>query len=187
MKYEFSNFIAASESEIVTKRTVLSTTAQFFDPVGLLSPIIVPLKVIFQTICQLKVAWDDSIPSDLRDEWMKAVNDIAKVKYIEVPRCVLMDVNAACLTSIELHGFCDASKICYAACVYARIVTAETVEVRLITSKTHVAPQRGETIPRLELRSALLLAELILQHKLWTHVINPSDFAVTHITLFDLW
>ena len=161
LKYEFSNFIAASESENVTKRTVLSTTAQFFDPVGLLSPIIVPLKVIFQTICQLKVAWDDSIPSDLRDEWMKAVNDIAKVKYIEVPRCVLMDVNVACLTSIELHGFCDASKICYAACVYARIVTAETVEVRLITSKTHVAPQRGETIPRLELRGALLLAELM--------------------------
>ena len=70
-------------------------------------------------------------------------------------------VNVDCLTSIELHGFCDASKICYAACVYARIVTAETVEVRLITSKTHVAPQRGGTIPRLELRGALLLAELM--------------------------
>ena len=27
----------------------------------------------------------------------------------------------------------------------------------------------------------------VLQHILWTHVINPSDFAVTHITLFDLW
>ena len=160
LKYEFSNFVTAAENKSVTKRTVLSTTARFFDPIGLLSPVIVPLKVIFQKICQLKIDWDDILPPDISNEWLQIVKNIAKVKSIDIPRFVLRDVLLDNNTAIQLHGFCDASQHAYGACIYLRIETQGVVEIRLITAKTHIAPQKGETIPRLELMAAVL-AQLI--------------------------
>ena len=161
LKYEFSNFALTNEDEHVTKRAVLSTTARFYDPIGLLSPVIVPLKILFQKICQLKLNWDDIIPQELCNQWIKLVNDIAKVNYIVFPRYVLQDVCTEKLSTIELHGFCDASQHCYAACAYLRVQTTQSVETKLLSAKTHIAPQKGETIPRLELMGALLLARLI--------------------------
>ena len=55
LKFDLSNFSAAAEQEKITKRHILSTTARFFDPLGLLSPVIVPLKRIFQEVCELKI------------------------------------------------------------------------------------------------------------------------------------
>ena len=71
---------------------VVSTTTQFSDPIGLLSPVIVPLKVIFQKICQLKIDWDDKLPPDISNEWLQIVKGIAMVKSIDIPRFVLRDV-----------------------------------------------------------------------------------------------
>ena len=38
----------------LTKRLVLSVVARLFDPLGLLAPIIVPMKVLFQELCVSK-------------------------------------------------------------------------------------------------------------------------------------
>lgn len=62
----------------------------------------------------------------------------------------------------ELHGFCDASQHAFGACVYIRSnLVGNDAEIHLYTSKSRVAPPKATTIPRLELRGALLLAELI--------------------------
>lgn len=69
---------------------------------------------------------------------------------------------------VQLHGFCDASKVAYGACIYVRVVHSDgLISSHLLTSKARVAPldqQRKKrklmTIPRLELSSALLLAHL---------------------------
>ena len=58
-----------------------------------------------------------------------------------------------------LHGFCDASLQAYAVVVYLRF---ETPNGHFVAAKPCVAPIGGQTIPRLELLSALLLAKLIL-------------------------
>ncbi|XP_076483010.1 uncharacterized protein LOC117161893 [Bombus vancouverensis nearcticus] len=61
----------------------------------------------------------------------------------------------------ELHGFCDASERAFGACVYLRIITPDGhVWTRLLTAKSKVAPLKSQTIPRLELSGALLLASL---------------------------
>ena len=64
---------------------------------------------------------------------------------------------------MDLHGFADASKEAYAAVVYVTVRGVRT-RARLLASKTRVALVKVQTIPRLELCAATLLAELL--HKL---------------------
>ena len=63
--------------------------------------------------------------------------------------------------SYSLCGFCDASLSAYAAVVYLVAQTDVGQFVKLVVSKTRVAPLQSQTIQRLELLSALLLARLI--------------------------
>ena len=60
----------------------------------------------------------------------------------------------------ELHSFCDASELAYAAVVYLRLTTTIGTQVSLVIAKTKVSPIKRLTIPRLELCRASLLAQL---------------------------
>ena len=65
-----------------------------------------------------------------------------------------------------MHGFSDASKSGFGACVYVRsFCRSGEVTVRLLTAKSRVAPLKTETIPRLELLGNLLLSRLITSVK----------------------
>ena len=77
-----------------------------------------------------------------------------------IPQCYLNGTTDGEVTSFQLCGFCDASCKAYAAVVYLLIETSAGRQVRLVTSKTRVAPLKSQTIPRLELLSAVLLARL---------------------------
>jgi len=62
----------------------------------------------------------------------------------------------------QLHGFSDALERAYKAVIYLRIEYAEgdIVDVSLIASKVWVSPIKKQTIPRLELLGATILARL---------------------------
>ena len=66
----------------------------------------------------------------------------------------------------KLHGFSDASKSGFGACVYVRsFCRSDKVNVRLLRAKSRVASLKIETIPRLELSGNLLLSRLIISVK----------------------
>ena len=50
--------------KVKTRRQVLSLVASTYDPVGLLSPIILEGKKCLQRYCSSKYGWDDPIPED---------------------------------------------------------------------------------------------------------------------------
>ena len=50
--FRFSSLLETAVDMDITKRSVLRLIAKTFDPLGLISPIIVPLKVLFQQICR---------------------------------------------------------------------------------------------------------------------------------------
>ena len=62
---------------------------------------------------------------------------------------------------VELHEFADASEKAYAAIVYLRVVyeTGET-NIAFVVAKAKVCPSTKQSIPRLELLGAHLLAKL---------------------------
>lgn len=65
------------------------------------------------------------------------------------------------MLSYRLCGFCDASLSAYAAVIYLSIESEDESCMRFIAAKTRVAPLKKQSVPRLELLSAVLLARLM--------------------------
>ncbi|XP_065180252.1 uncharacterized protein LOC135810689 [Sycon ciliatum] len=146
----------------LTKRQVIALASQVFDPVGFLSPLVLPLKKFFQQICRIKIAWDEQLTPSLQELWSSLLQELQSCQPIRIPRCYFAAVQGD-IHAVELHGFCDASADAYAAVVYLAIHTESGTHVQFVTSKSRVAPLASQTIPRLELLSALVLARLIVR------------------------
>ena len=149
-----------SNGRTVTKRNVLSLTAKIYDPLGMISPVTIMLKVFLQRLFGRKIGLDEILPDELKATWERLIEFLMKAPEISFPRFYFGEVKMKPL-SIELVGFCDSSEEAYAACVYAKITVNGKTDVNLVISKTRVAPLKKPTIPRLELLSALVLARLI--------------------------
>ena len=165
MMISLEKAISKAKVEEVTKTVILSSSASIYDPSGMVAPITFWVKVLFQRVCQSKGSWKDRVDEELRKEWERWLVSAERYSRIEFPRCY--HPNLASSTCIMLIGFCDASEKGYAAVVYLRVVTADSnkhdVGCSLVASKTRVAPLKKQTIPRLELLGALILARLMVR------------------------
>lgn len=54
-----------SERETISKRTILSCISKLFDPLGLVSPCIILVKILIQKLWVLKLTWDEPVRSEL--------------------------------------------------------------------------------------------------------------------------
>jgi len=140
-----------------TKREILKMMASVFDPLGIIAHFTVKARIIFQNIWRAGVQWDDTIPEDLRDLWLKWCSDLPLINTVAVPRCYSQSLHFH--TIPELHVFADASEEAYAAVAYFRW-RDEVVTTSFVCGKTRVAPLKPLTIPRLELMAALMAARL---------------------------
>ena len=135
---------------------IVSVTVKLFDPLGVVSPVIILFKMFCQQLCEAKVGWDEPLPDDFLKTWQQLLVMLSEAKAISIPRCVYRTTSPK---SARLIGFCDASAKAYAAVVYIKLEDEDDVNVKFIAAKTRVAPVLGVTIPRLELLSALLLSK----------------------------
>ena len=132
-----------------------------FDPLGLISPVIVQMKMVLQKIYQMKLDWDSPLPDELVIIWHKWLLDLEKVGHLRIKLSYFAGINEH-VVSYNLHGFCDASKRAYSAIIYfAASMESDFTFSKLITSKSRVAPLKNLTIPTLELMAAVILARLI--------------------------
>lgn len=156
-KLKYSINVAINEKK-VTKRTVLSTISQIFDPLGLVGPVIITAKLFIQELWQQKFDWDQDIPNYLKERWLQFVSELEILNQISIKRHVLLPH----AVTIELYGFSDSSEKAYGACVYLCSIDKNGDKViRLLTAKSKVAPLKQQTLPRLELLAAHLLAVLV--------------------------
>ncbi|XP_062556795.1 uncharacterized protein LOC134221621 [Armigeres subalbatus] len=154
--------------EYNTKRTVLSDTAKIFDPLGFLGPVTIKAKIFIQELWSHGVCWDERLTADQESRWNRFTQELQRIDDLKIPRRAVADGAVI----FEIHGFSDASKKAYGACVYLRSVKSDgTADLHLLSSKTRVAPlpkkagskrsNKPFTIPRAELCGAHLLAHLV--------------------------
>uniref|UniRef100_A0A914GX00 CCHC-type domain-containing protein n=1 Tax=Globodera rostochiensis TaxID=31243 RepID=A0A914GX00_GLORO len=140
-----------------TKRSVLSFVASHYDPLGLISPAILPLKVFLQSLSHEELGWDQALPADLGEKWDGIMKNWAPDKAVTIPRCPLTLPQSD--RTYQLHCFSDSSSFAMCATVFLRVShpDLEQAECFLIFAKTKVKPMhKGSplTIPKLELISA---------------------------------
>ncbi|XP_037959288.1 uncharacterized protein LOC119688691 [Teleopsis dalmanni] len=143
---------------IITKRVVSSDLARLFDPLGLLAPVIVKAKIFIQHLWQLKLSWDEPLPTDLCTTWSTFRENLSTLENLQVARHIF---RGEVPSSTQLHIFADASEKAFGAAAYIRAILKDgRIIVRLLCAKSRVAPLKKQTLPRLELCAAVLAAEL---------------------------
>jgi hypothetical protein len=145
--------------ELVTKRLVLSVISSIFIPTGLWGQVIVRYKVFIQQLWLRQISWDEELPHDLRETWKKLYRQLPALNNISIPRLVKIKGK---ITTMQVHGFCDASERAFGACMYIRSGSANgNLHSQLLCSKSKVVQVKQVSIPRLELCGAQLLVRLI--------------------------
>ena len=102
------------------------------------------------------IKWDEVPPENVKESWIKWLNELSHLELVEIPRSYFKDN----ISDIQLHVFCDSSKLAYGTVAYLRANTHQGTKSTFVMSKSKVAPIIHHTIPRLELLAAHLGAEL---------------------------
>ncbi|XP_075167713.1 uncharacterized protein LOC142239838 [Haematobia irritans] len=155
-----------------TKRSILSLTSTLFDPMGLLSPLIIKSKILLQKLWILKCDWDESVPQEIDTAWTNILADYHKLPQLKISRFIRLTN----LIDLQVHGFGDASTKAYGCCLYFRCVDSfGNIVTNLIASKSRVAPLKTRPLPRLELCASYLLAIF------WNQLKDHFDYSISKI------
>ncbi|KAK3739937.1 hypothetical protein QZH41_015978, partial [Actinostola sp. cb2023] len=151
--------VNSHKSTDVTKRSVLSMVSTVFDPLGVLTPFLLPAKCLIQTLWQKGKGWDEPLHPDDERIWKDWQDDLYKLQNFELPRCFCKDTYPK--ASVQLHVFADASEKGFGAVCYLRYALPEDrIKASFVMSRNRVAPLKQLSIPRLELQAAVLAVRL---------------------------
>ncbi|KIH69489.1 integrase core domain protein [Ancylostoma duodenale] len=165
-----------------TKRTALKAFASTFDPLGLLTPLFVKLKIFIQDLWQIGLSWDDTLDESSVKKWASLVQELIHLVG-KVPRFV----GATPDTSNDLVIFSDASKRAYAAVAYLICKPSHSKPTsHLIMSKSKLAPLEATTVPRMELLACYLTAKLarFLRSELSLNIYSINFLSDSQIALY---
>ena len=158
-KDEMATHVEVCPGYSTTKRGVASDIAKTFDVLGWLSPVILEMKVLYRSLWQKNLGWDQEIPLELKSQHKRWRTELPLLANIRLPRHYYQGGKPE---SVSLHGFSDASAKAFSAVVYLRAVYKTGLPTSaLVVSKTRVAPLVERTIPELELCGAHLLARVL--------------------------
>lgn len=161
----------------LTRRGILSVVSSIYDPLGFISPVILPAKLLLQDLCQMKLGWDDQIPDEKISIWKGWLESLPLLSDYSVNRS-MKPPRYGPVKSAQIHHFSDASEKAYGAVSYLRLVNNEDkIHCSLLMSKSKVAPLKRTTIPRLELAGAVVSTRLDTILKKELHIeLEPSMF-----------
>ncbi|XP_059051883.1 uncharacterized protein LOC131846565 [Achroia grisella] len=157
--------------DVLTKRSLLSNIMKVYDPLGLLMPIIISGRILFQKLWRAGIDWDTPIPHKFIvecEDWYTKLQGTANIKIARWYMCKSDPID------VQLHVVADGGEQAYACVAYWRFTYNDgSISTALIGSKARVAPLKPLSIPRLELQAALI-ASRFAQTILRAHRFNPS-------------
>ena len=91
----------------LSKRRLLSFISSLFGSLGLLTPSVLEAKLILQQLRKMSLDWDEEIPPNLNNRWLKWLQTLKNIKKVKLPRWYGFSFKN--IKNIELHVFADAS------------------------------------------------------------------------------
>nr|CAD2191417.1 unnamed protein product [Meloidogyne enterolobii] len=179
--------------EKVTRRTILSQIAKPYDPLGLISPVILKGKLLRQQAEKDKnLNWDKPVDQKSEEDWKKLIKTWNDQSITVSRKCWNSGEDRS---KIELHGFADASIYGIGIAIYLRRI-GNKIETTLAFAKSLVIPsiigKRKTSIPSLELHAMKICCtniEFVKQElekenkiekvRLWTDAADVIDYLTT--------
>ncbi|KAI9549120.1 hypothetical protein GHT06_007526 [Daphnia sinensis] len=179
---------------VTTKRQLSSAISLVFDPLGLCLPVITGAKLIFQKTHKDSLddssrrGWDSPLPEETLVKWNDWTTHFHKLSFPRIPRCFRDHTFPIHATSLRLVVYADASSVAYAAVAYLRCQFEQKVTVNFVMAKGRLAPLKPTTVPRLELRAAVLAVELslVIKKELRLPILDVEYHSDSQIVLHQL-
>lgn len=146
---------------VPTKREVLKIVMSLFDPLGFASFFLVHGKVLIQEIWASGSHWDQPIKDEICERWHRWTEMFDQLVKLRIPRSYFSSAIPTEFNNLQIHIFVDASEAAYSCVGYFRLDSESGIQVSLIGAKTKVAPLKTLSIPRLELKAAVLGARFM--------------------------
>ena len=165
-----------------TRRMLLGFVMSPYDPMGLICPLTIKLKLQLRSLYgpDSSLGWDDPLPENEHKAWEDLLAFFINLGEIVLDRAVKPEGTVG---APELIGFADGSLEAYACAVYIRWLLQKAAPddpdkffVRLICGKARVTPLKGTTPPRSELSGFLILTRLLKA------VVNAMEIKPSQIT-----
>merc|ERR1712168_1242299 len=99
----------------MTKTSLLSMLAKCFDALGLVSPMLLKMKLAVQKAWERKLSWTDELGEDLKLEFKQFLKELPMLQEVTIPRCFLSSGDSKV---IEICCFADASENAYSTVCY---------------------------------------------------------------------
>ena len=152
----FTFNVKSADKSPQTKRQILSEVTSIFDL------LVIQLKSIIQTLRLDNSSWDQPLNHNLTQQNNHLSGDLKSIEDIDTARFIF-HTNEPSMNPLHLHCFCGASTTVFSAGVYIRQpISQGRFQSQLLVAKTRVAPIKTLCVPRLELCTARLGAQLVL-------------------------
>ena len=117
---------------------------------------VVIAKNVLQDVWRVKATWYKELNDNILNKWRDITKSFGMISSITIPR----HMSPGPSNKAQLHGFADASQAAYGVVVYLSYGYGK--RTWLVVAKSRVAPLKQISIPRLELKAALLLHNYII-------------------------
>jgi Pao retrotransposon peptidase len=151
VKTDLLRFQAPTQPAIISKRSTLSLLYSLFDPLGLLTPYILQLRLLFRDICKGGRGLDIKVESSLQTQWIKSHDHLTKIGHFNFPRYI------GPIENRNLWMFADASPLAYGCVSY--LESPGCNKMILLHSKGKLSPKSITNIPYLELKALELMTK----------------------------
>ena len=174
----------------LTRRILQGIVYSFFDVYGLVAPITIQMKIELRNLFSkdLNLSWDEPVPEEIKKTWIQVLQKVKSVERVKFRRCIKPDGPVVGKPDLIICN--DASREVMCATAHVRWGLEDgSVQCFLYAAKTRVAPLRKESIPRLEMQSAVMGARLrrsitmntTLEFNEITHVLDSKcTLAILH-------
>ena len=135
---------------VYTQRKLFSLVSSIFNPLGLLFPLTVRIKMILQQIWKHENKWDELMPLELHNALRKVLNSYFAKPEFRMPRTVH---NLSRNPANQLHILVDASMLAMAAFSYLRTTNSQNgqQQASFLIGKRKVVLIKQISVPKMEI------------------------------------